>query len=328
MNAVAVTAGQLHILIIGCGNAARMHSRVLRRIGGVSLSYASRDGVRAAELCMMFNGRRAFTSYASGLRDDSVDCVLIATPTAFHCELALQAIAAGFDVIIEKPAFMSSCEADLVMRTATAAKRKVMVAENYFYKPITKYLRELIGTGSLGEITHVTIDARKRQKIDGWRADPTLSGGGALFEGGVHWISFASNIGLAVRQVSGVVTGGRPGCDTSTIVSIDYETGATGTLTHSWTSPAPLGHIRVSKVVGTAGTVVFESNGLAHSTSGPARSVGLHIGRDPFGYRTMLNDFLDTLRRDGQPQFTLAMARRDIESLEQIARGPQNSGFM
>lgn len=297
-----------------------MHSRVLRRIGGVVLSYASRDGGRAAALCGMFDGRRAFGSYEGALSDDSVDVVLVATPTVSHRDLALVALEAGRHVIVEKPAFMSARDADIVRDSASAAGKRVMVAENYFYKPIAGYLRRVIRSGELGEIRFVTLDATKWQKVAGWRADPALSGGGALFEGGVHWISFASNIGLDVVGIEAIRTGGAPGCDRSSLVVLRYAGGAVGTLVHSWEIAAPLGHLRRSKVQGTGGSVTFESNGLARFTSGRSPSLGLPALRDPFGYRAMMKDFLGAVRDDREPQFTLSMARRDLDLLEQAER--------
>lgn len=307
----------LSVLIAGSGVAARMHSRTLRRLGSVKLAFASRDGARSAAMCREFGGSSAFGSYESALGDDSIDIVLVATPTATHRGLALDSLAAGHDVIVEKPAFMTSAEADTVRDAAEAAGRRVMVAENYFYKPIARYLRRVIRSGELGEIRFITLDATKRQKITGWRADPTRSGGGALFEGGVHWISFAANLGLDVIGVEAIRTGGEPGRDRSSLVILRYAGGAVATLTHSWELPAPLGHLRRSRVQGTEGAVTFESNGLLRYTSGSASSRGLGIIlRDPFGYRAMLEDFLEAARNNREPEFTLALARQDLDILE------------
>ncbi len=316
---------ELSVLLAGCGMAARMHSRTLRRMGGVALSFASRDGARAEELCRTFGGRRAFGSYESAMRDDSIDVVLIATPTASHRDLALEALGAGRHVIVEKPAFMSAGDADIVCDAAAASGKLVMVAENYFYKPIASYLRRVIRSGDLGDVRFVTLDATKRQRVAGWRADPVQSGGGALFEGGVHWISLASNIGLNVIGIDAIRTGGSIGRDRSSLVVLRYEGGAVATLMHSWEIAAPLGHLRRSRVQGTAGAVTFESNGLARFTSGRARSVGLDALRDPFGYRTMLNDFLGAVRDAREPGFTLAMARRDLCLLEEAEASMRDS---
>jgi UDP-N-acetylglucosamine 3-dehydrogenase len=308
------------VLMVGCGMAARIHSSTLRRIGGVDLFYASRDGGRAEAYRRQYGGRRAFACYAEALAERSVDVALIATPTATHRELAIQALQAGKHVMVEKPAFMRSEDADAVREIASAADRRVFVTENYAYKPIAEHLRHLIRSGDLGEIRFVTLNATKRRTAAGWRAEPALSGGGALFEGGVHWISFVANLGLEVEEVRAYRVGASDGPDQSALIVFRYVGGAVGTLAHSWELAAPLGGLRLSKVQGTLGAVTFESNGLAAVASGRRRSLRLFALRDPLGYRAMLADFLRALRTGEPPRFTLAMARRDLCLLEQAER--------
>ena len=255
-----------------------------------------------------------------------VDVVLLATPTVTHRELAEQSLAAGKHVIVEKPAFMRSCDADVVRVAATAAGRRVLVAENYAYKPVAEHLRQLIEAGALGDVRFVALDATKRQRADDWRGDSSLSGGGALFEGGVHWISFASNLGLEVEEVTAHRVGMTEGPDRSTLVVFRYATGAVGTLAHSWELAAPLGGLRLSKVQGTLGAVTFESNGLAAVTSGRRRSLKVMAFGDPLGYHAMHVDFLRALHTGAAPRFTLAMAQRDLRLLEQAEQSMRDQG--
>jgi UDP-N-acetylglucosamine 3-dehydrogenase len=192
----------------------------------------------------------------------------------------------------------------------------VFVAENYAYKPIAAHLRRVIRAGDLGDVRFVSLNATKRQRVRGWRGDAALSGGGALFEGGVHWVSFAANIGLEVEEAIVHRADGADGQERSSLVVFRYANGAVGTLAHSWELAAPFGGVRLSKVQGTLGAVTFESNGLVAVTTGRGRSVQLFAHRDPLGYRAMLADFLQALRTGESPQFTLAMAQRDLRLLE------------
>lgn len=304
------------VLFLGCGWATRIHSRVLRRLGGVELSYASRDAARAEATCRRFDGRRAVGSYEAGLADRGVDVAVVATPTATHRELALLALSAGKHVIVEKPAFTRAADADLVAEAAATAGRAVFVAENYFYKPIAEHLRRVVCAGDLGDVRFVSLNATKWRQADGWRSDPVLSGGGALFEAGVHWISFASNIGLEVERADAYRVGDGNGPDRSSLVVLRYANGAVGTLAHSWELAAPLGGLRLSKVQGTRGAVTFESNGLAAITTGRRRSVRMPLFGDPLGYRAMHVDFQRALRANVPPQFSLAMAKRDLALLD------------
>ena len=296
-----------------------MHCRTLRRMGSFHLNFASRVGTRAEELRRRFEGDRAFGSYGGGLSDPSVDLVVITTPTVNHRDLAIRALRAGKHVIIEKPAFMAADDADAVALEARNAGRRVFVAENYAYKPITRHLREHVRDGSLGDIRFVSLNATKRQPAAGWRADAALAGGGALFEGGVHWVSFASNIGLDVESVDAWRAGSTGAPDESTLVVFRYTNGAVGTLAHSWELDAPLGGLRLSKVQGTLGAVTFESNGLWAFTTGKRTSMRVPAFRDPLGYRAMFVDFLTAIRDDAPVYFSLEMAQRDLQLLEQAA---------
>jgi predicted dehydrogenase len=321
---VSAPTATVGVLFLGCGWATAIHSRTLRRMGGragpVELSYASRDPARAEAYRRRYGGRRAFDSYEAGLAHPSVTVAVVATPPATHRALALRALDAGKHVLIEKPAFARAADADAVRAAAACAGRHVLVAENYVYKPVAAHLRRLVVAGDLGEVRFVTLNATKRQPARGWRADPALSGGGALFEAGVHWVSFAANIGLPVDAVDAYRVGGGAGADRSSLVVFRYANGAVGTLAHSWELAAPFGGLRLSKVQGTEGAVTFESNGLAAFTSGRRRSLLLPAFGDPLGYRAMLGDFLRVLRTGAPPFFTLDMAQRDLALLERAER--------
>jgi UDP-N-acetylglucosamine 3-dehydrogenase len=166
----------------------------------------------------------------------------------------------------------------------------------------------------------VSLNATKRQRMADWRAEPTLSGGGALFEGGIHWVSFAANLGLDVAAVTAHRVGATDGPDQSSLIVFRYANGAVGTLAHSWELAAPLGGPRLSKVQGTLGAVTFESNGFVALTTGRRRSLRFFALHDPLGYRGMFEDFLRALRTGEAPRLTLQLAQRDLCLLEQAER--------
>ena len=143
-------ADDLQILFVGCGAATQMHSRTLRGVRGLQLHYASRRTDRAEAFRRQFSGAGQFTDYERAMESD-VDVVVVATPTASHRALAEYALRSGKDVIVEKPAFMRSPDAREVRVLAASCHRRVLVAENYFYKPVARYLRRTIGLGDLGE---------------------------------------------------------------------------------------------------------------------------------------------------------------------------------
>jgi len=255
-----------------------------------------------------------------------VHAVLVATPPNLHLELVTAALAARKHVIVEKPAFLTSADFDAVARDATQADRQVCVAENYYYKPIARRLRSLVAEGAFGEVRYVIVNALKRQETPDWRGDAAVAGGGALFEGGVHWVNFMANIGLDVTRIEARRPGGTKGLERSMLLVFDYAGGAVGTLAHSWEIRSPLKGVRLSGLFGTAGSATFESNGLGLLVLGKRTRLALPGVRDFLGYGAMFDDFLEAIRRNREPAMTLALARRDVELVELAYRSAARDG--
>ena len=309
------------LAFLGCGGITRRHSRSLRRFRGrVRCFYASRDPANAAALNERYDGAGYFDSYAAALSDDEVDAVLVATPPSSHLELTLAALDHGKHVIVEKPAFLRAADIDLVRSAEVKSGRRVLVAENYCYKPLVRTLREIVQSGALGEIRFIELNAVKYQAPSGWRANPVLAGGGALFEGGVHWIDLLANLGLRIEAVHGFRPGDWGTHERSMLVVAEFEQGALGTLTHSWEIPSPLRGIRFSHIYGTRASVSFESNGLFLLVSGARPRLVFPGLRDINGYQAMFDDFLESLQTGSQPMMSLDRAQRDLELIESAYR--------
>lgn len=316
--------GELGIAFLGCGAITEAHTRTLRAVDrDVRLYYASRTPARAAEVNARCVGAGAFASYAAALGDPRVDVILVATPPAFHLEWTLCALKAGKHVIVEKPPFPRASDFTAVEAAARAASRQVLVAENYFYKPVLRALRSIVREGLVGEPRFLDIKALKTQRTDDWRDDPTLAGGGALYEGGIHWIDFLANVGLDLVSVQGFRPGPRAGLDREMLVVARYAEGAVGVLFFSWAIPSLLKGVRISHIYGTEGAVRFESNGLFILVLGKRRRLRFPGVRDLTGTRAMFRDFLGALREERAPEFTLARARRDLELVELVYRTAQ-----
>lgn len=295
-----------------------MHSRTLRSVAPeVRRSYASRNLDRARDFAERFGGERSWGSYQEALDDAGTEVVLVATPPAHHLEWARASLEAGKHVIVEKPAFLRARDVDRVAEWAAERGLQAMVAENYYYKPLARALRAVLRRGDVGRPLFLHLNALKSQPGEGWREDAELAGGGALFEGGVHWIDLLAHLGPEVTDVHAVFPdGAEPGRERSVLVTLMYDRGLVATLAYSWDVPSPLRGLRVSHLYGTEGSVTFESNGLFLASAGRRWRLSVPGPRDLRGFRAMFEDFLGALREGRPPRFTLAMARRDLELVE------------
>jgi predicted dehydrogenase len=319
---------ELDLVFLGCGRAAATHARLLGSLDeGVRLHFASRDPTRSQAARKRHGGAGAFPSYEAALADEAVDVVFVTTPPTLHLDLTLAALEAGKDVIVEKPAFPAPEDFGQVRRAMERSPGRVLVAENYYYKPLRRRLEDILARGLVGEPLFLHVNAVKRQRPEGWRGARDLVGGGGLLEGGIHWINLVSNLGLDVVDVSGHRAGGGTGEDRagedvaeSILAVLSLEGGSVATLAFSWEVPSPLRGIRMSRIYGREGSVLFESNGLFVCVQGRRTRFYLPGFRDLAGYRAMLTDFLHALRTAEEPAMTLSMAERDVEIAHRIYR--------
>ncbi|MGQ0704226.1 MAG: Gfo/Idh/MocA family protein [Gemmatimonadales bacterium] len=311
----------LSIAVLGCGAVAHTHAETLARVAPeVRLAFASRDAGRAESYRRRHRGFAAFGTYSSAIADSRVSAVLIATPPAQHLSLALEALEAGKQVVVEKPAFLRAADVDQVEALTRKTGRQVLVAENYRYKPLTAVLLRLIDSGAIGTPRLIRLTALKHQPASDWRGTPALAGGGALFEGGIHWVNLLAMLGGDIAEVHGFRPSGGAEPERTMVVVTRFANGAVGTLHHSWEAPARLRGLSLSQIVGERGSVAFESNGLFVAVNAAKRRLFFPGFRDIRGFRAMWKDFVSAFRTGAPSVMTLADARRDLAVVEAAYR--------
>jgi predicted dehydrogenase len=316
----------LRLAFLGCGFITRVHSGHLRALGELTrVSYASRDRARAAAFCQEFNGVAAYDGYSAAIADPAIDAVVVAVPPVFHKTLALEALAAGKHVLVEKPAFPTLADFHEVIAARDRAARTVLVGENDHYKPLAAHLRRLVAGGRIGEMVfaHFTTIARRLKTADDWRNDEAMAGGDAFFEEGIHWLHIAGSLGPRIVSAHGFRPSvSRQGPDRrakSMMVAFRYDNDAVGTLYYSREVPSLFRGLRLSKLFGRDGVITFESNGafvLARGRGWP--SLQFPGFRDIRGYRAMYRDFAAAAATGRPPEMSLERALEDQRLMEQI----------
>jgi predicted dehydrogenase len=317
----------LHVAFLGCGFITRVHSRHLRKMPqDFVCSYASRDAARAAEFRQRFGGVGHYGSYEEAIDDANVDAVVVAVPTRYHLELALQALDAGKHVLVEKPAFPQLDDFNSVIEARDNADRVVIIGENDHYKPLCNELRRLLADGAIGEMVfgHFVTVMKKPKAADDWRNDEEMAGGDAFFEEGIHWLHIAGSLGPEIVTIHGYRP--PPSADgplegdarrKSMLVSFQYDNGAAGALYYSREIPSLLRGLRLSKLFGRDGIITFESNGGFMIVRGRGLPRLKFPGfRDIRGYRAMYRDFAGAIRDHRAPQMSLERALRDHRLME------------
>jgi predicted dehydrogenase len=116
-----MTHEPLRIAVLGTGDFGAVHARTLAGLEGVRLTaLGDREVGRARLLAESLGVARAVASLEDLIAESLADAVVIATPSGTHAALAVQALAAGLHVLVEKPAGTTVAE----VRQIDAARQR------------------------------------------------------------------------------------------------------------------------------------------------------------------------------------------------------------
>src|SRR5262249_61052666 len=103
--------------------------------------------------------------------------VVGAPPHDRHVAAVRLALDAGKHVLVEKPIARTLAETDDMIGAAEAARRALMVAEQFHFMPAFRHVDALIAGGRLGQLRELHLIARGFARRTGWRLDRDRMGG-------------------------------------------------------------------------------------------------------------------------------------------------------
>ncbi|MCO5162719.1 MAG: Gfo/Idh/MocA family oxidoreductase [Mesorhizobium sp.] len=140
------------IAVLGCGYWGSNHIRTLKSLGALhavsDVNAARAEGFAVEQDVLAIAPDDLFS------RDD-IDAIAMALPPQFHAEMAIRAVEAGKDVLVEKPIALTVADAELAVAAAKAAGRIFMTGHVLRFHPAFETLKELIDRGDLGEIKYI-----------------------------------------------------------------------------------------------------------------------------------------------------------------------------
>ncbi|MCQ1535112.1 Gfo/Idh/MocA family oxidoreductase [Methanosarcina sp. KYL-1] len=188
----------IRVGVIGTGYMGENHVRIYSEMEDVKLFGISDPNVsRARELADRYE-TKPFADHRKMFEKLELDAVSIAAPTTLHYPIALDALRAGVDVLVEKPIADSIENAAAMIESAEETDRHLMVGHIERFNPAVLKLKEIIDSGALGKI--VSISARRVGPYN-----PRIRDVGVILDIGVHDIDIISYLyGMKVNQVYAV----------------------------------------------------------------------------------------------------------------------------
>lgn len=213
-------SNRINVGIIGCGRIGRVHD-----MPGV-LKY---DDARIVAVCDLDDNRmkdgkklvedfyvgkygkcdvevKMYADYEEMLEDNGIDAVIICTPDHQHARLAIDAVRAGKDVYMEKPASLTVEEGRIMSNAVNATGRIFQIGTQQRSMEQFRVACELVRSGRIGELK--TIDVRLPGDPPGGRTEPMPVPAGFNYE---KWLGSTPYVYYTEDRVHPQVGYDRPG---------------------------------------------------------------------------------------------------------------------
>ncbi len=216
----------------GAGYIAVVHALAAQAAGLDVRAVASAGGSSARHLAGELDARRCRPEELPA----GADLLVVASPPDAHPELALQGLAAGARVLVEKPITSTLADADRLVEAARRPGAVLLGAENLLHAPLWRALAHR--RNRLGMLSHLSV--RTLQPPPDWgHFTRPLAAGGVLFDLGPHPVALALAAAdeppVAVRAE--LSSQREDGADDDARVRLRFASGLEATLQVSWTAP-------------------------------------------------------------------------------------------
>jgi predicted dehydrogenase len=162
---------KVKLIHIGVGGYGRRWSQALaatKDVEVVALVDTVDEALAGACQAHGYQQEICYPTLEEALDVAEADMVLCVSPPQYHAEQIATAVAAGLDVLCEKPMATQMDDCLAILEAAQESGRTVAISQQYRYRPETQALAELVRQGAIGEIGQLKIDFYK-----GWYFEET-----------------------------------------------------------------------------------------------------------------------------------------------------------
>jgi len=199
----------IRVGLLGAGGIATAHAMTLKALPGVELvGVADTDGARARRLAERFGAGGWYPSLVEMVAGARPDVVHILLPPELHARVAIEAMASGAHVFVEKPLCVSEDECHALEEAAHQFRRVVGVNHNVTFEPTFVRLVEAIRSRRLGRVQHVAVywGVPFGDNTFGAPIYARHGAGAVMLETGPHPLSMLVRLVGEVRAASALVT--------------------------------------------------------------------------------------------------------------------------
>jgi UDP-N-acetyl-2-amino-2-deoxyglucuronate dehydrogenase len=336
----------MRFAIVGAGVIGTVHARLISSLGDRAKLVAVVDVIlsRATSLASTC-GAAAYADVTSALAAEEIDAVAVCVPSAWHGDIAVEALRAGKDVLIEKPLSTTLEDADRIIAAEKDSGCTVAVISQRRFQPPAVLMREAIAGGVLGRITSGVAESplfRSQNYYDSgdWRGTLSIDGGGALMNQGIHTLDlllWMMGTPARVSARTAQLAHERIEVEDVAAATIEFESGALGVLLAS-TAAYPGLPVRVT-IHGDQGVAgmqddrlhIFESAVAGEFAADPERKeeeIDQLAGwsSTDIAHRAQYADFIQAVTGQRPPKVTTSDGRLSLATVLAVYESARTGG--
>ncbi|MCP3667365.1 MAG: Gfo/Idh/MocA family oxidoreductase [Gammaproteobacteria bacterium] len=254
----------LNVALVGCGRIAKRHSELLgdEQIEGMRLKAVCDIVEEKAKAIGEKYGIPYFKDMDSMMQSESIDVVVVLTPTGVHAENVINLAKYQKDIITEKPMALTLDGVDEMIRACDEnGCRLFVVKQNRFNVPVVK-LHEAVEQGRFGKKVLGTVRVRwcRHQHYyeqDAWRGTWAQDGGVLTNQASHHVDMLQWLIGdvesVFAKSATALVD---IEAEDTIVVTVKFRNGALGII-EATTAARPINLEGSISILGERGTVVI-----------------------------------------------------------------------
>lgn len=232
----------MRIIVIGGGAIGRTHADTIVATPGFELAGIVDPYPGGAALAAE-HGVPSYGALSEALATGDIDGAIVATPNELHVPVALELVAAGVPMIVEKPVAGSIAEAERLVAAAEAAGVPVLVGHHRRHHPAVVSAKRIIDSGRLGRLTVANVSYFLMKPDDyfdiAWHGTPGT--GGAFLINLIHEIDLLRHLVGEIVAVTAIASSSARGLDVEDTGAIGFlfDGGAVGSLAISDIAAGP-----------------------------------------------------------------------------------------
>ena len=307
------------IAMVGEGVIARKHLAALAEIDRARVDLlVGADADEVERVADASDVAAWSTDFEQMLGDDSIDAVVLATPTPLHAEQTLAVLEAGKHVLVEIPMADDIDDARRVAAAATASDRVAMVCHTRRFRAPTQWIRREMAGGL--ELQHLMVQTLflRRDNMNSLGVKRSWADH-LLWHHACHSVDlFHYLTGEEIADVTALQGPVHPdlGIAMDMTLACRSASGSLLSIVLSFNNDGPFG--TTTRYICDRGTWIAQYDGMTDG-SGDAIDARSELGRAE-GIEEQDREFVDAIVEGRRPEASIVEGLASMETLERLAR--------